>query len=249
MNSRLIVILALITVLGLLGAVLLLQDESPEAGGGSTVDRAERVERPGTVLPEPVERPVTGALPTASQDRTAQPIPGSQTSPTQITGRVLLQGGIPVASAQVACFQTGGSTGWMQYSPTGQTVATDEDGRFRLVGVPERESLSLEVTHATASPTTVEPLQLEQGQVLELGDIVLEVGVRLFGKVLDPEGRPVVGAHLLVSDMGRATASGSAPQPTVFAETLTDGLGEYSVEHLGRRQYTVDIDAEGFAKQ
>ena len=246
MKFRLILTLALTTAVGLLGALLLLQDQAPRSNPAAISEPLAKPDS-GTSLPTPSERPTLPALPAATEQRTAQPMSLSESSPTQITGRVISRAGAPLVGAQVTCYQATNDTAWVRYKPTPHAETTDSEGRFRMIGVPSKGTLSLEVTHASAAPSTVEPLRLEPGQQLDVGDIALGQGVRLFGKVIDTNGVPVRGAQLIVSDMGRVTAGSTAPTPSVFAEAVTDALGEYTVEHLGRRQYTVEIHAEGFA--
>ncbi len=249
--SRLVLALLVLTVLGLLAALFLLQDgrdpgqtgqpRDPQGLAAPTADG-----RVPTLVPDPraAELP---ALPMIDPDPEAQLIPEGQRSPAQVVGRIVVKGGAPLPGALLQGFVVGGGSAWLQYLPVDIQALSGEDGRFRLVGLPLGETLALEVSHIDAAPAMVEPVRLQEGQVLDLGDVILDKGLSLYGKVLDPEGRAIQGARLLVSDVGRATADAGLPEPTVVTERITDALGEYTIEHLGRRQYTVDINAEGYA--
>ncbi len=246
MNARLILALLLLTVLGLGAALLLLQDEDAPDGTDAVVGVAEpEAPRPPSV-PEGRTTVVPEALPTADGDAEAVPIPGDRTSPARITGRVVTRSGVPVPGAEVTCFAVGTASAWLQYQPTGHRAETDAEGAFRLLGVPTTSTLALEVSHESSAPTTLEPLRAAEGAELDVGDIRLDPGVRMTGRVLDPQDQPIAGARIAVADLGRA-APGDDGEPTLVAETVTATDGSFVLEHLGRRQYTIDIDADGFA--
>jgi len=247
MNARLILALLVLTVLGVGAALLLLQDESADEGPGATVGIEEPATARPAALPEGRASSTPEALPTAGGDAQAVPIPGDRTSPARIVGRVVTRSGVPVPDAEVTCFAVGTTSAWLQYQPTGHRAATDAEGAFRLLGVPTTSTLALEVAHETAAPTVLEPLRATEGEELDVGDIRLDPGVRMTGRVLDPQDQPVAGAVIVVADLGRAMPGGDDVEPTVVAEAVSGSDGSYVLEHLGRRQYTVDIDADGFA--
>ena len=250
MNARLLLVLVAVTLLGLGGAFVLLGDDEPPreeaTPAAETPEEAPASELPqGSELPEGVAD--DESLPQAQEEREAEAIPGSEITPAQIVGRVLDGDGAPRADVTVASFRLSKRTAFLRYRPTGQETTTDGDGRFRLVGVPTGEALALEVLTDAFAPTLVQPIEVAEAEVYDAGDVRLDTGVRLFGRVLDVEQRPVEGATLRVTDSGRATLVEGVAEPTAVAEVVTDAEGRYEIPHLGRSQYTVRIEATGYA--
>jgi hypothetical protein len=93
-----------------------------------------------------------------------------------------------------------------------RTATSDAQGRFRIDEMPPGRS-RLDLVHAEALPLRREPILLGAGDAQDLGDLVLQPGALLAGRVLDEGGRPLEGARV------EARASkGRAPPVRVSAD-------------------------------
>jgi hypothetical protein len=117
-----------------------------------------------------------------------------------------------------------------------------QDGRVRLSRLPVDQKLGLQAHSPDFAPTARESFVLHEGQVLDLGDIVLAPGFPLIGRVTDADGSPIEAAEIEVTELG--FLQGGDPQPVV---ALSDANGQYRVEHLGPRQYMIEARAAGHA--
>jgi hypothetical protein len=109
-----------------------------------------------------------------------------------------------------------------------------ESGRFSVeisaVGEPVVVSLSVEDFAAPA----VFALTLRPGEVRDLGEIRLDHGRAVRGRVVGPDGAPVPGARVAVVE------------PWSEATAVTDAQGSFSIVRMPRKPLWVRIDAEGF---
>jgi protocatechuate 3,4-dioxygenase beta subunit len=71
------------------------------------------------------------------------------------------------------------------------------------------------------------------GQRLDLGDVVLDVGVEVSGRVVDGAGRPVAGAVVEVDERGENKAQSGDD-------------GRFRLSHVARRSVRLAVYAEGF---
>ncbi|HEX7181544.1 MAG TPA: carboxypeptidase regulatory-like domain-containing protein [Thermoanaerobaculia bacterium] len=99
-------------------------------------------------------------------------------------------------------------------------VTTGRDGRFLLADLPAGR-YRLDVRKAgLPAPVLPEVVLPEPVRDLDLGRIVLPRGVTLAGVVTDPEGRPIPGAEVRATAIGRESAP---EEPPIRATTGDDG--------------------------
>lgn len=137
---------------------------------------------------------------------------------TTVRGRVVDESGAPVAGATVmvagAAFATTGA-----------------DGTFAVTGLPPAGG-DVVVTADGYAPAARRGLAGDAGEVV-LGDVVLTVGGRVAGIVVDDAARPSVGAKVVVSV--RDTA--------LRWETVTDAEGRFAFDHMGTDEMDVEAEA------
>ncbi len=229
----------------LIGGLLFWTNSDPAAPtdvDGGRRDVAGSTERP------PLED--LAAVPKDDRDRTAQAgtegvAPGRAESPTgdgkaqRVSGRVLDEGGKPIANAIVYAAAGGGmdeialdefdpaETFWIQRSET----KTDSSGRFAL-DPKINAKVRLAVRAGGFAPLDVERTISETRP--DVGDLVVQAGVVVEGRVVDHLGRPVAGAELrrrrpssgpMAFFMGRggAVAAKSDAQGNFRVDTLPVG--------------------------
>ncbi len=169
-----------------------------------------------------------------------------------VTGRIVDDGGEPLAGARVALYRMGKSDpvrtpGMAMFDPL-DVVGTGIDGRFRLrVGGSGRYLVT--AAQKGRVPDAV-VLDLEVGRTRETRDLTLLQGEILEGEVRY-RGEPVAGSRVLASVPGEGLRldvnfvcvhwrSGRV-QPD-GARGVTDAEGRFRLEGLGRGPYLLDAD-------
>ncbi len=163
--------------------------------------------------------------------------------PASLEG-TLTENGLPLADAELLLVEDpddplagmGGFAGAL-------AGRTDREGRFRIADVQPGE-YTLLVRHATRALAHREPLEVPPGGLRH--DVDLAVSV-VSGRVLDTNGKPVVGARVEVERAPRKT--GGAPRRMVMVAAVTAGSGgaggQVSV-HTGADHATAtETDAQG----
>jgi hypothetical protein len=138
-------------------------------------------------------------------DEKNQPMAGVSVSATTSVGRAgasdeltVLLGTLPLAAEAAGLpGQSMGKQGKVR------TATTDARGRFVIDEMPPGR-LRVDITHPDRLPVRREPIQLGAGGRQDLGDIPLQTGALLAGRVLDESGRPIEGARV----EARPTAKG-----------------------------------------
>gem|GEM_PF-2214987 len=167
-------------------------------------------------------------------------------------GRVVDVAGTPVSGVLVGCVDIGKESGRVDGDVNG-TARTGRDGRFRLTDLRPDTPHALVFLGVGLARTLLDvaPPSTEGG-TLDVGDVVLRAGRRIEGRVLDSEGRPVVGQRvgleganddrarlLLVSLEGRRTSYGQEE------EAYTDDLGRFRFPDLAPGSYVLSVRLPG----
>ncbi|WP_312861154.1 MFS transporter [Amycolatopsis endophytica] len=122
-----------------------------------------------------------------------------------------------------------GDTAVVATDGSGQVVAqtvTLADGTFQLTGLPAGE---VTVTAHLDGHRPVAATVVVSGAEPAIADLLVQAAGALHGTVTGPDGAPVAGAKITVSDSAGALA----------AETVTDERGEYELSDLAPGDYTV----------
>jgi protocatechuate 3,4-dioxygenase beta subunit len=138
-------------------------------------------------------------------DEKNQPVAGVSVSATTAAGRAsgsdeltVLLGTLPLAAEAAGLpGQSLGKPGKLR------SATTDARGRFLIDEMPPGR-VRVDINHPDRLPVRREPIQLGPGGRQDLGDIVLQSGALLAGRVLDETGRPIEGARV----EARPTAKG-----------------------------------------
>lgn len=196
--------------------------------------------------------------PDAGRDRTAPAVagdaPGRVETPTsegraqRVSGRVLDESGKPVAGATIYAAAGGGfddmaldefdpiEMPWMQRVET----KSDSAGRFAL-DPKINARVRIAVRAGGFAPLDVERTISETKP--EVGDLVVQTGVVLEGRVIDHLGRPVAGAEL------RRRRAASGPM-VMFAgrggavAAKSDANGAFRLDTLGAGAWSLRITSE-----
>ncbi|MCB9829711.1 MAG: carboxypeptidase regulatory-like domain-containing protein [Planctomycetes bacterium] len=178
---------------------------------------------------------------------------------TAVDGVVLDEAGRPVHGAEVEALAGGRFRDQREAMPNGPsfaTVYTSEDGRFEIPGIP-RDGISTVIVRARGYAQGRVAVRADKGDVEpEALEFRLAAGGRVRGRVLDPDGKAVMGAMVYVIADGslalqgdpRSATPGSARDQTYLDAQETDGKGRFAVDGLGLgRAYVVRAYHEGFS--
>lgn len=146
--------------------------------------------------------------------------------------------GAPVARASVILTDTSANI---------RTAATDDGGRFVFRLLPAgRYSVSVSsngfaVTSFGGSAPRAVSIDLEDGDHVDRGDLVLPVGVAIGGRILDEHGNPLKGAT--VSAWRLMYRAPGDRRLSFEGQALSDDAGDYRIVGLKPGMYFVDAKA------
>jgi len=161
-----------------------------------------------------------------------------------LEGRVLSPSGQAVSGATLEIFTQDENGFQFQLQSTGLQTTADQSGHFALVGVPTGPALVIEARAPNAAAIQIDVLAMEQGESRQLGDLILSSGTLLVGLVRDEDGQPLPNALIEVYDTGTRGSGPNSSRPVATA--LADGAGEYRVNFLSQRQYSIHASLEGY---
>jgi protocatechuate 3,4-dioxygenase beta subunit len=113
------------------------------------------------------------------------------------------------------------------------------DGRFRLEMLPSGAHV-LGVKAPGYSSKRVDVNVPSGGRDVDVGDVELETGLAIRGRVRDASGRPISGANII----GQQARSMPAPYPT---PALSETDGSFVLAGLQPGSYRVSVTAQGYA--
>lgn len=216
------------------GADALLAADAPAKATDEEPSRREAIH----VGPSPEERARAEALRKQKETR-------------RVVGRVVDAAGTPIAGARLWAST---NSGWIQYPldveedavPKSwlerQRADTDAEGGFSIEGL-EPGPLRLAVRASGFAPRHQDHLELPEYQRHSLGDVVLERGVRVEGRVLGPDGEPFAGARILIAmDCVNRSSLVSIPGRGVPA-TESGADGTFVVDELATGPWHLFVEA------
>lgn len=238
-------LLLLPALLGLAASGLLLGGRAATPPPATVVAFTEQELEP---VEEPADQEQAGADEAAAASRrVALDVTPSVAGPgirLLVEGRVLDFRGAPLPGAEVTLSLTPMEWGWWGGATPGRRgrehrvrrhAVTGESGRFRFSGPAYPETaIKVTVRHPAHAPAVVRDGWHRSEGPLDLGDLVLRPGSELAGRVVDPHGRPVVGARLILRHSGRGRTGFERQE----AESGTDG--RFTLEHLAAGRWRVE---------
>ena len=159
-------------------------------------------------------------------------------------GRIVDVDGRPIEGAYVAAAQA--ATGW-------RSAHTDGNGSFRLAGLtPDRAHCLFVVAKGYGTCAFEFPRPLRARGDYALGDVILEHGALVSGRIVDLSGRPLAGVdiHLTGRFDARFRMSGVLSETTADTyvaerEGRTDAAGGFVFADLAPGTYTIGAGPSG----
>jgi Carboxypeptidase regulatory-like domain len=172
--------------------------------------------------------------------QSTSPSPAAQPAKSgAITGRVVNEKGQPLANARVSIRAFGSMN-------PGQSVSTDQDGRFEVTGL-ERMNYQVAAWLSAYAPQPRNPFDTQSSNV-RVGDsvtLVLIKGGVITGTVTNQNGEPVVGVRVRAR-MIRDSDLLPAQYVQMSRERATDDRGIYRIYGLPTGTYVVWAGGSGF---
>lgn len=160
---------------------------------------------------------------------------------SKIIGQVVGPDKKPIAGAEVSLTrsQSGGIGNEMFKMIVRDSATAGDDGRFVFDNVsPGTISLSAEAP--SWREAKIDGIDVPQGKDVEGIEILLKPGATVSGRVLSPDGRPVIGARVgLVTD---------EPEPMGLGGTTSDGDGAYRLEGLTPGRFSLEATSEDYVR-
>jgi hypothetical protein len=239
-NRRSIVVSLTAVLVAALAAWLWFAGAQPVALPSDAAAPAPDAPAPGVSAPAAVE----GAAPTASpaapaSEREAAPAAAALPAPGPLAivrGRCVDAQGAPLAACRALVHGWAANEARMEAwlrdhaRPDWQdppVVATAADGRFQLAFWPPPPfQFTLDLAHDRFAQQSARWSTIAAGAVVDVGDVVLQPGIRVQGRTVDEAGRPVADVTLRVLS-GSDRSAGARAMPSspwsVYASSGADG--------------------------
>ncbi|MEY4675230.1 MAG: hypothetical protein RL148_3014, partial [Planctomycetota bacterium] len=218
-------------------------------GGGAGIAVAAELPRAAGSVADPVERVAAPSVPVADL------VPRAT-----LRGRCVDASGAPLAGCEVVLRGDKASQervdAWtldhaLPPAVEPEPVVTAADGRFAFSFAPPPPfQFVLEVRADGKAMLVARWSAIAPGRVVELGDLMMQPGLRLAGRVVDPQGLPVedalVRARRAVDPSEPSPHAHGVVAPLVFAFAATDAAGLFAIDAplLGGR-YRLEVEKVG----
>jgi hypothetical protein len=174
---------------------------------------------------------------------TDEPVTVTLQPASDVRGRVVAEGGDPVAGAQVALLLERAGGG-MAFQLMAGNASTGDDGRFVLEDV-EPGSVRVSVSADGFLPYERSGVEVPAGRDVEGLELVLRPGATVEGVVTAPDGRPAIGAAVRV--VAEGSVEGNLGRFTMgAAEAESDGDGRYRLEGVEPGPRTLEATHERY---
>ncbi len=187
----------------------------------------------------------------SAEERTRAEAEKKKKEARRVVGRVVDRAGQGVGGATVWATT---SSNWIQFpldvEPDGlpsqwiklQKVEANAEGEFAIEGL-DPGPLRIAARSGGFAPTYLDHLELPEYQKHAVGDVVLEKGVRVEGRVLGPNGEPYAGANILIAlDCVNRSNLVTVPGRGVPA-TASGGDGSFVVDQLAAGPWHLLVEA------
>lgn len=183
---------------------------------------------------------------------------GKRLANCTVAGRVVDEAGRPLAEVPVRIDTIGDMVivdeNGQRQGPGERKTKTGRDGRFELKDVVPGFGFSVKA-EAPGLVLASKPLARQDGGVLDVGDLVCEIGGTLVGRVVDDSGNGIAGAEVRAWTVEKPAAGGAGMILLGDAggdsarSTKTDASGSFRIAGLKSGEIAIAASAEGFTRE
>lgn len=183
-------------------------------------------------------RPRSPHFPPAAAVAVAAFLSSQASAKTQLSGHVLTQGGSPIAKANVYIYTAAPRVGTSAYCPScypdcGKMRATRKDGRFLVPSLSDSLIFQVLVVAPGYEPTFAKQVDPHAGplevRLDERDPKRIDLSRAITGRVVDPEGGPVVGATLEPAGFHDRDRASFGLYPGTDPIAITDEMGSFAL--------------------
>lgn len=171
------------------------------------------------------------------EERVAAPAPSVDAAKlATIRGRCVDENGAPLADCAIAVHGWGANQertdAWLRDHAkpewTDRKQTTGADGTFAITFWPPPPfQFTLDLEHPARAKMAARWYTIAEGKTVDVGDVVMPLGIRLQGRVVDEAGRPMAKVQVYAQVGPEGQSSGNAEKPTPawasFASSRDDG--------------------------
>ena len=167
-----------------------------------------------------------------------------------VFGRVVNKEMSPIEGALVTCAKGGGI--FTAFASSAQTIdiesTSDSQGNYRLTGMNPGQEYTLIAKHPKFADTSKSPVVVRAGKQVELADIVMGDGFKVYGTITSDKGSPIEGATISLLD---PTSGGFHyfNDLKVLGEAQSDGAGSYVFLNVSAANFDVRVEAANYGSQ
>lgn len=263
MKNPLVLLLSLFAVLGLAlaGWRFGAGDAAAQAEAGSAADEAvaepvfldELVAQPAVAAPSAPKAGSEGDVSDVERAEAAvTPPPPPPKASTKLRGRVVDSSALPVEGARVyAALAAQGpalpldAEVWGESWRKRREARTDAEGRF-VIDDAGAGVTRVAVRASSAAPLDVDSVVVVEGIDTDVGELVVQLGLRLVGSVVDASGAPVAGALLIRPFDTQTPSFRERAGNTGILLGESDELGRFDLRGLAPGPWVVLAHHDGF---
>ncbi len=125
------------------------------------------------------------------------------------------------------------------------TAQSDDEGRYRLEGLPPSDGYAIGATHRDYAPRMVRGLSLKARQSLEDVDIQLTTGGSIRGRVLDEKSNGIAGANVWANAERLGEEEEQFSFNPISLNATSDQNGGYLIAHVEPGNYSLQAQVTG----
>ncbi|MCB9832860.1 MAG: carboxypeptidase regulatory-like domain-containing protein [Planctomycetes bacterium] len=163
-----------------------------------------------------------------------------------IYGKVVDAEGEPIPEAAVVlCVDIANARATSVLGEVAAVATTDAQGAYRINGISVDDRYAMRVESLDKAPKMESAIQLVGKEARRL-DFVLVDGMKLVGRVVDLEDRPIPGVEIQVCDQASRAQD---PQMDIEKTCVSDANGEFTCLGLNQGMKRVSAQAQGYVTQ
>ena len=154
----------------------------------------------------------------------------------KVSGRVVDDSGKPLAAVKVSAYWTS-KDDTLNMHNSNMEVQTDSEGRYQLNFVPGLQGFIWFISNEHARKQMI----FDEVQEGDLGEIVLETGIEVRGRVSDMNGTPLSQIPVIAFDIAAREECGNDVGSMILRKAETDEDGIFTLTHMTSGEHDLRV--------